>query len=202
MYVHVKRFLDILAASCGLLLASPLLILIALAVKLDSPGEVIFRQERLGTGGRVFQMYKFRTMCVGAEHTGSGVYSEEGDARVTRVGRILRASSLDELPQLFNILLGDMSLIGPRPPLTYHPWTFDKYTDEEKLMFSVRPGITGYAQVNGRNNVPWPERIQMNVWYARHLSFALDLQIFFKTFFKVALMKDHYSQAREISERK
>ena len=124
-------------------------------------------------------------MVVGAEQTGSGVYSGKGDKRVTRVGKILRATSLDELPQFFNLLKGDMSFIGPRPPLTYHPWTFDKYTEEQKKMFNVRPGITGWAQVNGRKEVEWNRRIELNVWYVEHLSFWLDVKIFFKTIFKV-----------------
>lgn len=124
-------------------------------------------------------------MVVGAEKTGSGVYSGKGDKRVTRIGKILRATSLDELPQFFNLLKGDMSFIGPRPPLTYHPWTFDKYTDEQRKMFNVRPGITGWAQVNGRKEVEWHKRIELNVWYVEHLSLWLDIKILFKTVFKV-----------------
>ena len=201
MYPFWKRFLDIALSLTGIIMTLPLQLLLALLIKLDSPGGVIFRQERLGRGGKVFKMYKFRSMCVNAEHTGSGVYSSEGDSRVTRVGKFMRATSLDELPQLFNMLKGDMSLIGPRPPLTYHPWEFEKYTEEERHMFDVRPGLTGYAQVHGRNNVPWPERIALNVWYARHMSFALDARIFLTTIFKVALMKDHYSKARQLEER-
>ena len=124
-------------------------------------------------------------MCVGAEHTGSGVYSGKGDARVTRVGKFIRATSIDELPQLINLIRGDMSLIGPRPPLTYHPWTIDKYTEEQLHMFDVRPGITGWAQVHGRKDVEWNKRIELNVWYVRNISFWLDLKIFFMTFVKV-----------------
>lgn len=130
-------------------------------------------------------------MCMGAEHTGSGVYSGKNDFRVTRVGKFIRATSIDELPQLFNILRGDMSLIGPRPPLTYHPWTIDKYTDEQLHMFDVRPGITGWAQVNGRKGVEWNKRIELNVWYVRNLSFVLDLKIFFLTFVKVLKNEDN-----------
>ncbi len=124
-------------------------------------------------------------MKVGTEKTGSGVYSEKGDPRVTKIGRFLRATSLDELPQFLNILKGDMSFIGPRPPLTYHPWTIDKYTDEQRKMFNVRPGITGWAQVNGRKEVEWHKRIELNVWYVEHLSFWLDIKILFKTVGKV-----------------
>jgi len=161
------------------------MLILALLVKLDSKGPVIFKQERIGKDGRVFHIYKFRSMCVGAETTGSGVYSGKGDARVTRVGRFLRASSADELPQVINILRGDMSFIGPRPPLTYHPWPYEEYTDEQKRMFSVRPGITGWAQINGRKAVEWNRRIELNNWYVDNLSFGLDFRIFFNTFYKV-----------------
>ena len=130
-------------------------------------------------------------MCTGAEHTGSGVYSGKNDARVTRVGKFIRATSIDELPQLYNILKGDMSLIGPRPPLTYHPWTINKYTEEQMHMFDVRPGITGWAQIHGRKSVEWNKRIELNVWYVRHISFWLDFKIFFMTFLKVLRNDDN-----------
>ena len=187
----LKRALDCTIAGPVLALAAIPMGLIALAVKLDSPGPVLFRQKRLGKDGREFEMLKFRSMCVNAEHTGSGVYSEKGDARVTKVGRILRATSLDELPQLVNILRGDMALIGPRPPLTYHPWPLEEYTAEQRRMFEVRPGITGWAQINGRKGVEWHKRIELNVWYVDHLSFPLDLKIFFLTIFKVLRNEDN-----------
>lgn len=139
----------------GLVLLSPLLLAVSILIKIDSRGPVIFRQKRIGRNGKVFEIYKFRSMCVGAEKTGSGVYSGKGDARVTRIGKILRATSIDELPQLLNILKGEMSFVGPRPPLTYHPWKYEEYTDFQKRMFEVRPGITGWAQVNGRKDVEW-----------------------------------------------
>ncbi len=180
-----KRALDILLSVFILLLLGLPMLVLALLVKLDSKGPVIFKQERIGKDGRVFHIYKFRSMCVGAEKTGSGVYSEKGDARVTRVGRFLRASSADELPQVINILRGDMSFIGPRPPLTYHPWPYEQYTEEQKRMFSVRPGITGWAQINGRKAVEWNHRIELNNWYVDNLSFGLDCRIFFNTFYKV-----------------
>ena len=186
MYRHFfKRVLDILLAILVLLVPLPLYLLIAIAVKVDSKGPVIFKQERLGVGGKVFRIYKFRSMCVNAEHTGSGVYSGKNDARVTRVGKLLRASSIDELPQLLNILKGDMSFIGPRPPLTYHPWPIEEYTEEQKKMFLVRPGITGWAQINGRKGVEWNNRIKLSVWYVENLSAGLDIKIFFLTVFKV-----------------
>ena len=139
----------------------------------------------------MFKIAKFSSMRTGAEHTGSGVYSGKDDARVTRVGKFIRATSIDELPQLYNILKGDMSLIGPRPPLTYHPWTIDKYTEEQRHMFDVRPGITGWAQIHGRKSVEWNKRIELNVWYVRHISFWLDLKIFFMTFLKVLRNDDN-----------
>ena len=122
---------------------------------------------------------------------GSGVYSGKGDSRVTKVGRILRATSLDEIPQAINILFGHMSFVGPRPPLTYHPWPIEEYTAEQLRMFDVRPGITGWAQVNGRKAVEWNRRIEMNVWYVDNISFGLDLKIFFMTFFKVLSNADN-----------
>ena len=185
MYKVFKRFFDIFVAVLGVVLTSPILLILALAIKLDSKGPVIFKQERLGKDGKVFHIYKFRSMVVGAEHTGSGVYSDKKDARVTKVGKFMRATSLDELPQFFNLLNGDMSLIGPRPPLTYHPWPLEEYTDEQRKMFEVRPGITGWAQVNGRKEVEWNKRIKLNVWYVDNLSFWLDCKIFFMTIFKV-----------------
>ena len=196
----LKRFIDI-CLSLGILtiLGIPMLI-VALLIKLDSDGPAIFKQERLGLGGKVFHIYKFRTMCVGAEHTGSGVYSGKGDSRVTRIGKILRATSIDELPQALNILKGDMSFIGPRPPLTYHPWPIDEYTEEQLKMFSVRPGITGWAQVNGRKSVEWNKRIELNNWYVENVSLALDIKILFMTVFKVATNADNENSGATVSK--
>lgn len=169
----------------ALILLSPILLLTALAIKIESRGPVIFKQERLGKNGKVFKILKFRSMVVGAEKTGTGVYSFKGDNRITKVGKLIRSTSIDELPQLINIIKGEMALIGPRPALTYHPWTFDKYSHHQKKMFDVLPGVTGWAQINGRKEVPWPERIELNAWYAENFSFSLDLKIFFLTIFKV-----------------
>ncbi len=191
MYKYIKRFLDILAALLALIIFSPLLLIVALLVRLTSEGPAIFKQARIGKDGKVFEIYKFRSMCVGAEQTGSGVYSGKGDARVTKVGKVLRATSIDELPQLLNILKGDMSFIGPRPPLTYHPWAYSEYTPEQLRMFEVRPGITGWAQVNGRKDVEWHHRIELNVWYVEHMSLFLDIKILFLTVFKVFTNADN-----------
>lgn len=187
----VKRLLDIILAALALILLSPLMLSAALAVKLSSSGPAIFKQKRLGRNGKEFNFYKFRSMVVNAEKTGSGVYSGKSDPRVTKVGRILRATSIDELPQLFNILKGDMALIGPRPPLTYHPWPIGDYTEFQRHMFDVRPGITGWAQTHGRKDVEWHRRIELNVWYVEHVSLLLDLRIFFLTFFKVFTNADN-----------
>ena len=187
----VKRLLDLILAGLGLILLSPVFLGTALAVRLSSKGPVIFRQKRLGRDGIEFDFYKFRSMVVNAEKTGSGVYSGKGDPRVTKVGRFLRASSIDELPQLINILKGDMALIGPRPPLTYHPWPIGEYDAFQRHMFDVRPGITGWAQTHGRKDVEWHRRIELNVWYVEHVSFRLDLRIFFLTIFKIFTNADN-----------
>lgn len=184
-YKSVKRVLDFSSATILTVLLSPILVLTAIAVKLDSKGPALFRQERLGYKGKVFKILKFRSMVVGAEKTGTGVYSYKGDSRITKVGKFIRATSLDELPQLFNILKGEMSFIGPRPALTYHPWPLEEYTSEQRRMFDALPGITGWAQINGRKEVPWPERIKLNIEYVEKMSFGMDAKIFFATFFKV-----------------
>lgn len=187
----IKRFIDCVISILVLIIGGIPMLIIALLIRLDSPGPALFRQKRIGKDGKVFEILKFRSMRQNAEHTGSGVYSGKGDARVTKIGRIIRATSIDELPQAINILKGDMALIGPRPPLTYHPWPYDEYTDEQKRMFEVRPGITGWAQVHGRKDVEWHKRIKLNVWYVDHVSFLLDLKIFFMTIFKVLSNADN-----------
>ena len=191
MYKGVKRALDVTFSLIGTAVSSPILLAVAAAVKLDSKGPVIFKQERLGKDGKVFEMYKFRSMCVGAEHIGTGQYSYKGDSRVTRVGKIIRATSLDELPQFINILKGDMSFIGPRPTLTYHPWKLEEYTDFQRRRFEVRPGITGLAQVHGRKAIDWNDRIKYDVEYVDNLSLGLDCKILFQTVWNVLAMKDN-----------
>ena len=148
MYRNIKRILDILFSAILLVLGAIPLLIFALIIKIDSPGEALFKQERLGLNGKTFKIYKFRSMCVGAEKKGSGVYSGKNDARVTRVGKIIRATSIDELPQLINIFKGEMSFIGPRPTLTYHPWKLEEYTDFQKRRFEVRPGVTRYGRAH------------------------------------------------------
>lgn len=197
---YIKRILDLIIAIPVFIVSFIPMIIIGIAVKLDSPGPVLFKQERIGKDGKIFSMLKFRSMCVGAEKTGTGVYSGKGDARVTKVGKIIRATSLDELPQLINVLHGDMSLLGPRPPLTYHPWTIEEYTEEQLHMFDVRPGFSGWAQVHGRKDVEWNHRIELNVWYVKHVRFSLDVQIFFMTIFKVLLNKDNENKGETLKK--
>lgn len=186
-----KRVIDIVLSVIGIIICLIPMIITAIAIKIDSPGPVLFRQKRIGYKGKVFEIYKFRSMCQGAEHAGTGVYSGADDMRVTRVGKIIRATSIDELPQLFNIIKGDMSFIGPRPPLTYHPWPIEEYTEEQLHMFDARPGITGWAQVNGRKGVEWHKRIELNCWYVDNMSLWLDIKILFTTFFKVLKNEDN-----------
>lgn len=189
MYKCFKRAFDIAVSFIGLLVATLPMFLVALLIKIDSEGPVLFKQKRLGLNHKEFYIYKFRSMIVDAEK--SGVYSDDKDKRLTRIGKILRKTSIDELPQLLNILKGEMSFIGPRPPLTYHPWPIEEYTDEQKRMFEVRPGITGWAQVNGRKNVEWNRRIELNIWYVDNMTLLLDIKIFFLTIFKVFTNADN-----------
>lgn len=191
MYKVFKRFCDIVVSLIGLIVLSPLMLIVALAIKLDSKGPVLFKQTRLGKDGMEFQIYKFRSMCQGAEQMGSGQYSFSGDSRITRVGKFIRATSIDELPQFINILKGEMSLIGFRPPLTYHPWPIEEYTPQQLRMFEVQPGITGWAQVHGRKHTEWHERIDFNIYYVDHISLWLDIKILFLTVFKVLKNEDN-----------
>ncbi|MDY6017678.1 MAG: sugar transferase [Oscillospiraceae bacterium] len=198
---YAKGALARILSVIGLICFCWLYAVIAIIIKIDDPkGPVIFRQERLGKNGKVYTMYKFRSMKVGAEHTGSGVYSDKNDSRVTRIGRFLRASSLDELPQLWNIAKGDLVFIGYRSPLTYHPWKWEEYTEEQRKMFALKPGITGWAQVNGRKTVEWNRRIEMNVWYAENVSFLLDLKILFMTVFKVFTNADNENTGETVKK--
>jgi lipopolysaccharide/colanic/teichoic acid biosynthesis glycosyltransferase len=174
----VNRALDVAGASAALALASPALALAALAVKLDDGGPLLYRQRRVGLHGREFELVKLRTMVVGAEREGAGWAVNEGDPRITRVGRVLRRLSLDELPQLWNVVRGDMSLIGPRPTLSYQ---VERYTARQRRRLEVKPGITGWAQIHGRARLPWDERIELDVWYVEHRSPWVDAKILLRT---------------------
>ena len=173
-----KRLVDVGVAILGLALLWPFLVMIGLLVKLTSRGPVFYVQDRIGKNAVPFPFIKFRTMIVGAERQGAGILCLKDDPRVTVVGRILRRSSLDELPQLFNVLRGDMSLIGPRPGL---PYQVEKYTPAQRRRLSVLPGISGWAQVNGRNSITWDKRIEYDVEYVEQMSFLMDLQIIVRT---------------------
>ena len=199
-YKIVKRYLDIIASILGLIILLPLYVIVALSIKLESKGPIIYKQLRLGLHGREFTMYKFRTMVAGAEK--GGVYELKGDKRVTKVGRILRLTSIDELPQLLNILKGDMSLIGPRPPLTYHPWKFSEYTVPQKKRFMVLPGITGLAQIHGRKDLDWDRRIEYDMEYVDKFSFLLDLKIMILTVVKVLTMNDNLNVSKTVKEKR
>lgn len=173
-----KRVMDVGIAGFGLILSSPLLALAALAIKLEDHGPVLYRQLRVGKDGSDFELLKLRTMVVGAEKMGAGFAVNRGDSRITRSGRALRRLSLDELPQLWNILRGDMSIVGPRPTLRYQ---VDDYNARQRRRLEVKPGLTGWAQVNGRASLPWSERIELDVWYVEHRSLWLDLRIIVRT---------------------
>jgi lipopolysaccharide/colanic/teichoic acid biosynthesis glycosyltransferase len=174
----VNRAFDVAGAAIGLALASPFLGAAALAIKLDDGGPVLYRQRRVGKDGIEFELLKLRTMIVGAEGQGAGWAVDRGDSRITRVGRALRRLSLDELPQLWNVVRGEMSLIGPRPTLQYQ---VDQYSPHQRRRLDVRPGITGWAQVQGRASLPWEERIELDVWYVEHRSPWLDAKILART---------------------
>jgi len=174
----IRRAVDIAISGALLVLTSPLLAAAVVAIRLESRGPALYRQRRIGLFGRPFEMLKLRTMVVGAEHVGAGLAINEGDPRVTRVGAFLRRTSLDELPNLLNVLRGEMSLIGPRPTL---PEQVAAYTPRQRGRLAVRPGITGWAQVNGRASLPWGERIEFDLFYIEHRSFALDLRILWRT---------------------
>jgi lipopolysaccharide/colanic/teichoic acid biosynthesis glycosyltransferase len=174
----LNRVADIAVGGVALAVASPLIALSALAIKLTSRGPVLYRQLRVGRDGVEFELLKLRTMVVGAEHQGTGYAVDKGDPRITSVGRVLRRLSLDELPQLWNVVRGDMSVVGPRPTLRYQ---VDRYNDRQRRRLEVKPGITGWAQVNGRAALPWADRIELDVWYVEHRSALLDLKILART---------------------
>jgi lipopolysaccharide/colanic/teichoic acid biosynthesis glycosyltransferase len=173
-----RRAFDIVVAGTALLAASPFLLAAVLAIRLESRGSPIYRQRRVGKDGRAFDVLKLRTMVTGAEHMGAGLAVSEGDTRITRVGRLLRRTSLDEVPNLVNVLRGEMAIVGPRPTV---PVQVDRYTERQRGRLAVKPGITGWAQVNGRTELPWAERIELDLWYIEHRSWRLDLRILWRT---------------------
>jgi lipopolysaccharide/colanic/teichoic acid biosynthesis glycosyltransferase len=174
----LNRALDVAIAGAGLVVTSPLLALGALAVKLEDRGPVLYRQTRVGRDGADFELLKLRTMVVDAEHQGAGFAVTKGDSRITKAGRVLRRLSVDELPQLWNVVRGEMSVIGPRPTLRYQ---VDAYDDEQLHRLDVKPGITGWAQIHGRTELPWAERIELDLWYVRHHDWKTDLLILLRT---------------------
>jgi lipopolysaccharide/colanic/teichoic acid biosynthesis glycosyltransferase len=183
----VNRAFDIAIAGAGLVISSPFLAAAALAVKLDGGGPVLYKQVRVGQHGQDFELLKLRTMIVGAENQGAGYAVDKGDARITKAGRILRRLSLDELPQLWNVVRGDMSIIGPRPTLRYQ---VDQYDERQLHRLDVKPGITGWAQIHGRASLPWAERIELDLWYVGHRDWKTDLLILLRT--PLALLGGHY----------
>lgn len=191
MYPTVKRTFDIVISALALLGLLPFFALLAVAIKLDSKGPVFFRQERLGKDRKPFQLLKFRSMFLGAEKL--GVYEQKDDPRVTRVGRVIRPLSINELPQFINVLKGDMSLIGPRPVLPAHPWDWAEASPEQRKRFQVKPGLTGWAAVNGRKNVPWDRRVALDAEYVERVSLMFDLKIIWRSIFVVLSMKDGYN---------
>jgi lipopolysaccharide/colanic/teichoic acid biosynthesis glycosyltransferase len=186
----MTRATDVALAGAGLVIASPVLAVAALVVKLGDGGPVLYRQVRVGKDGADFELLKLRTMIVGAETQGAGFAVDRGDARITRAGRVLRRLSLDELPQLWNVIRGEMSVIGPRPTLRYQ---VERYTPRQRKRLEVRPGITGWAQIHGRAALPWEERIELDVWYVEHRSAWLDLKILTRT--PLALFSGTYKGA-------
>jgi lipopolysaccharide/colanic/teichoic acid biosynthesis glycosyltransferase len=173
-----KRALDLLIGGIGSLVAAPLVALAALLIRLESPGHPIYKQRRVGKDGAPFEIYKLRTMVRGAEFTGAGLAVQEGDDRITRVGSFLRRTSLDELPNLWNVVRGEMSIVGPRPTVQVQ---VDQYSERQRGRLKVKPGLTGWAQINGRAALPWSERIELDLWYVEHQSLKLDLQILART---------------------
>ena len=176
--MSLSRVLDVVIGGVGSVVTAPVVAALAVAIRLESPGHPLYTQTRVGLDGQLFQIYKLRTMVRGAEFTGAGLAIQEGDDRITRIGDFLRRYSLDELPNLWNVLRGEMSIVGPRPTLAVQ---VEQYTERQRGRLAVKPGITGWAQVNGRASLPWPERIELDVWYVEHQSLELDARILAKT---------------------
>ena len=190
---YPTRMLDLLLGGVGAVVTAPLVAALAVAIRIESPGHPIYTQTRVGRDGKLFEIYKLRTMVRGAEFTGAGLAIQEGDDRITRIGSFLRRYSLDELPNLWNVVRGEMSIVGPRPTLAVQ---VEQYTDRQRGRLAVKPGITGWAQVNGRASLPWSERIELDLWYVEHRSLALDLTILARTVRMVAAGEGIYKGER------
>ena len=191
--IFIKPLLDWLAAFCLFLVLWPWFLVTAILIKIESKGPVFFQQERLGKNGKVFKIFKFRTMVDNAIAIGTGLRTDENDPRITKIGNILRKTSLDELPQLINVLCGEMSFIGPRPPVPYHPYSYEDYDETQRKRFLVKPGISGYAQIKVRNNATWDERIIYDVEYVTRIGFWFDLYISLATIYSTVFRKNIYA---------
>lgn len=196
LQLFVKRFADVFFSILLLTLLSPLFAVFSSLIKSEDKGKIFFLQERLGKNGKVFKIIKFRTMVEGAQKKGKGIHVSESDDRITKVGSFLRKTSLDEIPQLINILRGNMSFIGPRPPLTFFPKEYIDYSEKEKIRFRMKPGMTGLAQINGRNEIDWFKRFEFDIIYVENWSLLKDLKILFGTFFYILRKKGVYSSGK------
>lgn len=187
LQLFLKKIFDLLGAFLGLILLSPLFLIIAILIKLDSRGPIFFRYQRAGKNGKIFKPFKFRTMKQGAIKEGLGYNVSKNDERITKTGKFLRRWGIDEFPQLINVLLGEMSLVGPRPTFTHQT---DKYNDFERKRLEIKPGLAGWALIHGRNSLSWPERIKYDVWYVENWSLWLDIKIIFKTFYLIFIKQE------------
>lgn len=201
--LFLKRLIDLFGSILGVIILLPFFVIIAALIKLTSKGPIFFTQERLGRHGKVFKIIKFRTMVINAEKIGDGLFvKSERDNRITKIGQFLRATSLDELPQLFNILKGEMSLVGPRPPVTYHPYKYEEYDRSQKKRFDMKPGMTGLAQITVRNSLPWDKRIPIDVEYVEKFNIWLDIKILLLTLLKIFKKESIYLQTEKSSKTK